>query len=144
MREIKFRAWDENYEPACISKDGKPHPTMEYFELGCSAYTPLCDIQVDGDDPNVTLMQYTGLKDKNGVEIYESDQMETNKGILFTIIWSPKSARWAGITPNVYTTKPYVGKYIYKSLPYLAERGIVIGNIYENEELLDPTPDKPQ
>lgn len=54
MREIKFRAWDKKYNRWSVSA-----PTL--IESFCSGL------------PDLDLMQYTGLKDKNGVEIYEGD-----------------------------------------------------------------------
>ena len=50
MREIKFRAWDKDL--------------LKMY----SKWTVIPD-----DDRSHILMQYTGLKDKNGVEIYEGD-----------------------------------------------------------------------
>ncbi|MCL8467948.1 YopX family protein [Bacillus sp. PS194] len=67
MREIKFRAWDENsqemiYEVG-ITPEGIPYSIPENAEE-CDQfnYFPCCH-----------KMQYTGLKDKNGREIYEGD-----------------------------------------------------------------------
>ena len=57
-REIKFRAWHEQGEMLYVGDDfGTTHP------LDCCRYL------MDGQP--VTLMQFTGLKDCNGVEIYE-------------------------------------------------------------------------
>jgi uncharacterized phage protein (TIGR01671 family) len=65
MREIKFRVWDEKHKdfvksPILVRNDG----------LIFSEY-------VGGGTPqkNLILMQYTGLKDKKGKEIYEGDQI---------------------------------------------------------------------
>ncbi|KKT68107.1 MAG: hypothetical protein UW63_C0087G0002 [Candidatus Uhrbacteria bacterium GW2011_GWF2_44_350] len=61
MREIKFRAWD---------KGGKKWLSPDYFAVfGNGTLTDSNTIDLD----NCELNQYTGLKDKNGKEIYEGD-----------------------------------------------------------------------
>ncbi|XOT26558.1 YopX family protein [Bacillus subtilis subsp. subtilis] len=67
MREIKFRAWDENsqemiYEVG-ITPEGIPYSIPENAE-GCDQFNYFLTCHK---------MQYTGLKDKNGREIYEGD-----------------------------------------------------------------------
>ena len=72
MREIKFRAWDG------LNK------TMSYWTIN-----DLCNHTEDSDRPSCfeEWMQYTGLKDKNGKEIYFDDFVEFNN-IIYLIIWN--------------------------------------------------------
>jgi uncharacterized phage protein (TIGR01671 family) len=121
MREIKFRAWDttENkmdYD-VCISWNGN---------VICFEYGNYC-----GDYPkeDVIPMQYTGLTDRNGTEIYEGDIVKTIDG-LGVIIYEPKLATFAIEYRSYKITIPH----------YLdSERGNdleVLGNIYEHPHLL--------
>ncbi len=67
MREIKFRAWNK---PTNEMNYYVEHYTYADGSWGCSAGTNNNPI---GNSENFILMQYTGLKDKNGKEIYEGD-----------------------------------------------------------------------
>ncbi len=106
MREIKFRAWD------------KAEKTMKYFDYGIFNRIPF------GLEDLSELMQYTGLKDKNGTEIYEGDIVHYCGGEYWYGCWE------------------YEGAITIKNMVYdcfmLAEHEFieVIENIYENPELL--------
>lgn len=120
MKNIKFRAWDlENnhmYIPDCI-RHGKA------TELNYDDY-------IEYDDP---IMLYTGLKDKNGIEIYEGDILkfkrdDLNGWKIFPIVWLGFRLTFGPIT-NVWT--------LGDAFPADIRQTEVVGNIYENPELLD-------
>ena len=128
MREIKFRAWQKQYKT--IWYDGG-HMDLS-LRLDGGLFTP-DPYYADEHDKKFILMQYTGLKDKNGVECYEGDiLLWTNKNLgedlreAYEVFW--ESPRFMMKT---------VGRDIR---PEELDTDIsdleVIGNIYENPELL--------
>jgi len=120
-REIKFRAW----VPATKTMVDLKKVTPLAMNKG------LVEIGQDGlflpFDDRYILMQYTGLTDRNGVEIYEGDVVdhEYTDGIWAVFYWE-----------GCFTLKPYRDMALVNfNCPASME---VIGNIYEHGHLLNP------
>lgn len=115
MREIKFRAWDRDSRKM---KEGCP--VVSHFKNGCFGID-------GGDEHGFDLMQYTGLQDNNGKDIYEGDVV-TTEGDFGTEQYSD--------CRKITETVEYNGGAFYPICEQPPENFIVIGNIYENPELI--------
>jgi len=128
-REIKFRAWTEDYGMMQVSKmvecdDG----VMHYFtKASDSGYYDL-------DNPKNALLQFTCLHDNNGVEIYEGDIVKILGGTLEEGI---RVIEYADGGFNVSYTEYITPVSMFVSVFQEFSRIEVIGNIYENPELLE-------
>jgi uncharacterized phage protein (TIGR01671 family) len=125
MREIKFRMWDKEANFMDYSPEGWTYEINEALSGG------------DTDDPP-HFMQYTGLKDKNGKEIYEGD-------IIVVLNWremKPVEVKFGIYAINSYDEKDHGWHIQPKNAPYpyslsgFLEKYEVIGNIYENPNLI--------
>ena len=121
MREVKFRAWDK------IKNEMIPW-SIEFFS-DYSAVTGYGDEFPQGDG-DIILMQYTGLKDKNGIEIYEGD-------ILRVTYDDPEDKDdIISVTYTETESEVYNYEYVGWTFPVDGVELEVIGNMYENPELL--------
>ena len=123
-REIKFRAWDGE----------EMHDVIEYSAENCRV--PLRRFPFSESIVPEEVMQYTGLKDKEGKEIYEGDILQTGKEkqvIEFSSeIYVPSS-------DQSYYASYHWGYRLYSKnyIVFNPEQCKIIGNIYENPELLE-------
>lgn len=121
MREIKFRVWDEingkMYYPS------KPWDNLRIFCDGWDLLLQDKDESVaDGIDS--VLLQFTGLRDKKGKEIYEGDICKDSLGGVYEIYWDEEFSAWALL---YLPSKTRHQKIIAKNLE-------VVGNMYESME----------
>ena len=127
MREIKFRCWDTENKQMLKVQELDFEDTFYGGRLSIRAdmYNDYFDIE------DMILMQYTGLKDKNGKEIYEGDIVKvfTNKEWRIGKIIYEHSGFTIDVTDN--KNLEYGRTSIIESLTE------VIGNIYDNPKLLE-------
>jgi uncharacterized phage protein (TIGR01671 family) len=121
MREIKFRAW------IITSELGNTVNEMAYHD------SHILFGRKYEDDTEMILMQYTGLKDKNGKEIYEGDLMGINDyegGIhYYEVKFGAFNGRWGYFLEDKYGAEaPYYDDF--------TKRYEVFGKIYQNPELI--------
>lgn len=105
MREIRFRAWLKNAK------------VMEYPKNNYSLF-----MWAESEHQPMEIMQYTGLKDKNGKEIYEGDVVRGVSGEHENESWE---VTWD-------EDRDYSGWSIQ---PHIEVK--IIGNIYENPDLIN-------
>ena len=121
MREIKFRIFDKKENEMFYSNMYQNKTSMIY---GLGNFLKECS---DIEEP---IMQYTGLKDKNGVEIYEGDILSHHlQGNRFVEYGSPfkNYGGYMLVSKNGMRGTLNDSDKLYE----------VIGNIYENKELLN-------
>jgi len=128
MKEIKFRAWDKTRKQMYVGD-----------ELDSIYHNGIIMIVTDNNDwivmpEDYELMQYTGLKDKNGKEIYEGD--------IVRIKQYNYDSEWRLCTLTIVSPITFTSDCQFFPTKLVNNRlwepdTEVIGNIYENPELLE-------
>ncbi len=129
-RIIKFRAWDialkQMFEPDWLTADGTVYDSESYDQ-------PCCH-------PECELMQFTGLFDKNGKEVFEGDILlceppfgATWEVFKAPVVWDEYRAqyivKYKPREPNHFPLNFFVG-------PIADRQAEVVGNVWENPELV--------
>ena len=130
MRDIKFRAWDKQtkrlYEVQVLQFYGIDN-TLDACQTN--------GVDFDGESTlgepelnnlhNLVLMQYTGRKDYEGNEIYEGDILQSENYFKYQVVFKGDCWRCEPIKNNYFKNR-FIGNDLK-----------VIGNIYQNKQLLE-------
>ena len=135
MREIKFRAWDKE-EQEMLDWD-------KFFNLD------IAQVFESKGSWGIYPMQYTGQKDKNGVEIYDGDIDQAENGDKNVIVFLLKAGTYCVMPMDIYLNNDYQNEAFSQEFMYGFGYDLffdnltpgkylnIIGNIYENPELLE-------
>ncbi|WP_373742595.1 YopX family protein [Jeotgalibaca porci] len=130
MRDIKFRAWDKRtkrlYQVQALQFYGTNNTVDACWTNG---------VDFDGESTlgepelnnlnNLVLMQYTGLKDSNGVEIYEGDILQSEHYFKYQVVFKGDCWRCESLKNSRFKNR-FIGRDL-----------TVIGNIWEDGDLID-------
>ena len=142
MREIKFRAWDKKIKDWILKTSFYIDGIGFYYWMGIDNKFKMLN---EEQRENIEIIQFTGLKDKNGKEIYEGDIIiwfDDGINKKAEVIW--KDCGWCAKRidkefnefEKYYQFSHFIPVEINRNGKIDFFDGEVIGNIYENPELL--------
>lgn len=143
MRTLKFRLWDDK------KKCWMHGPNKDNSLDGCNI---LGEMMIMGEFAPVSIerlndlvvLQCTGLKDRNGKDIFEGDILASRaneKPCNYIVKWGENQSDYCGFVLNpVMKDPPRITFHIHNFQMWMAEGFEVIGNIYDNPELLTALP----
>lgn len=123
-RQLKFRIWDKLTESFIYCEDDN----QQHFILDLNGNFHNLQNGSGGDE--YVVLQYTGLKDKYDNPIYEGDIVKWDN-LNYLVEWNDIAYKWQGRCP-------YYHSYHHPTTEHFRDlmNGIVVGNIFENPELL--------
>lgn len=144
MREIKFRAWDKCFQEILEVSQLWIDPKSHMWGAG------ILDKRNDFHKmEDIVLMQYAGLKDRIGKEIYEGDiiEQEAYNGEPYNLVGVVEYQGTGFCLRCIKSNREYFSGIYYSFAhilisPYSKDdmklrKGLIVGNIFENPELLN-------
>ena len=131
QREIKFRAWDESAKKMMYDNATAMHDVDLWDGVRASTVS-LINQRLSMD---FIWLQFTGLKDKNGVDIYEGDVLERT-GHLYEVVFHEGGFCAKKLKGEIEVEYELFGMHRGYFLAFYQRKTEVIGNRYENPELM--------
>ncbi len=151
MREHKYKAWDKKYNIMCdvaainfyygnvVLKAINTEQLKLFTEFNKQVHIENMDDRLSVPLQEVELLEFTGLHDKNGTEIYEGDILR-----LWKSVGSNGELRREYYKPLAVEYNPNWCQFVVENKEFKKQRGIwlefgafeVIGNIHDNPELM--------
>ena len=130
MDNMKFRAWIYR-EKIMVPVERLYIPqNSTTMTIGACNEARTVGVNHIGYPKEIEIMQYTGINDKNGIEIFTKDIVKNHKNEIGEIKWMKEHCAFV-----IRTINPH--KYNYIVSDGILNNIEVIGNIYENPELLE-------
>ena len=127
MREFKFKVWD-NVEKKMtevnelhFNDDGTICGANVWHLNGEDTYP------VEFKDKEAILLQYTGIKDESGIEIYEGDIVEDEYGYKYKVVYKPEWASFAlKFNDNAGWNKTKYKHFVFDTDEYYAPKELMV------------------
>jgi uncharacterized phage protein (TIGR01671 family) len=136
-RQIKFRAWDKTYS---LMNYKVQVGNTDYADQNYTCNSIWVDYGdnksigwMNADDKCIDLMQYTGMKDKNGKEIFEGDILQWTSSNPFSL-GEIRKIQVGYVQAQYWGQGRNLGVYLAELLSN--EKCEIVGNIYENGNVL--------
>jgi hypothetical protein len=117
MRELKFEFGFQSING--IIKKVYPLSLIPFIKDKCDLWNEL---------PFVYVREFTGLKDSDGLDIYEGDIMKDSSGCISTVVYLKRYASYKQLSAIGYSP--------ISQLLIISDKDTVIGNIHENKDLV--------